>query len=67
MPIYAYECLACGEKDERLQRYDDPPPNCPACKEPMHRRIAVSNFTLKGDGWARDRYGIEKPVRAKES
>lgn len=51
MPIYAYECTACGERFERLRRMasaaEDSPPPCPACDSAETRRV-VSGFAVHG-------------------
>ncbi|RYI32880.1 MAG: zinc ribbon domain-containing protein, partial [Acetobacteraceae bacterium] len=32
MPIYAFQCAACGHDFDRLQKMSDPDPDtCPAC------------------------------------
>ncbi len=59
MPIYAYECLACGERFDRLRRMAeaDEPVACPKCEASQSkRRIAGGHFELKGGGWFKDGY-----------
>lgn len=59
MPIYVYRCDDCGAEEEVLQKADEPPPaKCEKCGKTntMKRRIAPSNFALKGGGWADDGY-----------
>lgn len=52
MPIYEYKCVACGQRIERLQRIDDPPPGpCEACGGAMHRQVSAPAFQFKGTGW----------------
>ncbi len=53
MPIYEYECEACGERLERIQRLSDPPlVDCPACGAPRLRRLlSTPAFQFKGSGW----------------
>lgn len=53
MPIYEYDCSACGDRFERIQRFSDPDPEtCPACGAASpKRRISESAFHLKGSGW----------------
>jgi putative FmdB family regulatory protein len=53
MPIYEYECEACGQQHEVIQKISDPPLlNCPACGEPRLRKlISAAAFHLKGTGW----------------
>jgi len=53
MPIYEYECKACGHTFEAFQKMvDDPLKDCPECKKAaLKKLISASAFRLKGDGW----------------
>lgn len=52
MPIYEYQCTACNERREYLQKFnDDPVTECPICGGTMKRLISNSSFILKGTGW----------------
>lgn len=53
MPIYEYQCNACGHQLEKLQKLSDPPlVNCPACSEDeLKKMISAAGFRLKGGGW----------------
>lgn len=53
MPFYEYECGACGERHEALQKVSDEPLlECPACGKPsLKRLISAPSFRLKGGGW----------------
>lgn len=53
MPIYAFECTACGHNFDRLQRMSDPDPTvCPACgAEQVRRQLTAPQFRLSGGGW----------------
>ncbi|RMD78436.1 MAG: zinc ribbon domain-containing protein [Gammaproteobacteria bacterium] len=53
MPIYEYECQACGHRLEALQRLsDDPLTDCPACGEAkLVKLVSAAAFQLKGTGW----------------
>jgi|SRR5688572_1031383 len=53
MPIYAFECAACGHRFDRLQKLSDADPTqCPACAEPQVRRqLTAPQFRLAGGGW----------------
>jgi putative FmdB family regulatory protein len=69
-PIYVYSCEACEKQEEHHQRMSDRPlVVCSSCKEPKLKKIiAGSNFALKGNGWAKDNYGIKPPApKANES
>ncbi|WP_462115594.1 FmdB family zinc ribbon protein [Lysobacter xanthus] len=53
MPIYAFECAACGHRFDRLQKLSDADPtDCPACGAPQVRRqLTAPQFRLAGGGW----------------
>ena len=53
MPIYEFECAACGNVFDRLQKISDPDPTvCPKCgKKKIHRRVTAPAFRLAGSGW----------------
>ena len=53
MPIYEYECKACGHRLEAIQKIsDDPLKDCPECSEPeLKKLISAAGFRLKGGGW----------------
>ena len=53
MPIYEYQCQACGNEHEALQKMSaDPLVMCPACSEPeLKKKISAAGFRLKGSGW----------------
>lgn len=53
MPIYAYECTACGHRFDRLQKLSDPDPrDCPSCHQAhVRRQLTAPQFRLAGGGW----------------
>ena len=53
MPIYEYQCTACGEITEALQKISDAPlTDCPACgAAALRKKISAVAFRLKGSGW----------------
>lgn len=53
MPIYEYQCQACGHELEALQKLSDEPlRDCPSCKTPqLQKRVSAAGFRLKGTGW----------------
>jgi putative FmdB family regulatory protein len=53
MPIYEFECTACGHVFDRLQKISDPDPAlCPECgKNKVRRRVTAPAFRLSGSGW----------------
>lgn len=53
MPIYEFQCQACGHRFDRLQKMSDPDPEtCPNCGEPrVGRMLSAPQFRLAGGGW----------------
>ncbi|HZE21338.1 MAG TPA: zinc ribbon domain-containing protein [Desulfobaccales bacterium] len=52
MPIYEYQCAACGQVVERWQKVADLPlTECPVCGGSLHKIISSCAFHLKGSGW----------------
>jgi len=53
MPIYEYECKACGHRLEAIQKISDEPlKDCPECQKPeLKKLISAAGFRLKGGGW----------------
>lgn len=53
MPIYEYECRACGHDFDVLQKVTDARlrkcPECGALK--LQRMVSAPQFRLKGTGW----------------
>ena len=53
MPIYGFECDACGHRFDRLQKLSDADPSvCPECgAEQLRRQLTAPSFRLSGSGW----------------
>jgi len=53
MPIYAYQCSACGHSMEALQKMADAPlTDCPACgAAALEKKVTAAAFRLSGGGW----------------
>jgi putative FmdB family regulatory protein len=52
MPIYEYQCAACGRVEEKWQKIsEDPLTTCPACGGNLSKLISNCAFHLKGSGW----------------
>ena len=53
MPLYEYECDACGRRFEVIQKFSDPSPDaCASCgKGPVHRLLSSPAIQFKGSGW----------------
>jgi putative FmdB family regulatory protein len=53
MPLYEYECEACGKRFEIIQRFSDASPDaCRLCgKGPVRRLLSSPAIQFKGTGW----------------
>jgi putative FmdB family regulatory protein len=53
MPLYEYECSACGHRFEIIQRFSDPPAEtCVACGQgPVYKLLSAPAVHFKGTGW----------------
>ena len=53
MPLYEYQCDACGRRFEVIQKFSDPPVNaCTACGQgPVTRLPSAPAIQFKGAGW----------------
>lgn len=53
MPIYEYQCQACGERHDALQKFSEGAlRKCPACgRLKLKKLISAAAFHLKGTGW----------------
>src|SRR4051812_50154517 len=65
MPVYEYQCKACGRDFEYQQRMSDPDKTtCEVCGGALDRLISRTAFALKGGGWYKDLYASPKPAEA---
>jgi putative FmdB family regulatory protein len=53
MPLYEYECEACGQRFEVIRKFSDPPLEvCTLCdKGPVNRLQSSPAIQFKGSGW----------------
>ncbi len=53
MPIYEYQCGACGHHLEALQKISEAAlTECPEChKAGLQKLVSSTSFQLKGTGW----------------
>jgi putative FmdB family regulatory protein len=53
MPLYEYQCEACGQRFEVIQKFSDAPAEtCRVCgKGPVQRLISSPAIQFKGTGW----------------
>ena len=71
MPLYEYQCGACGHRFETIQKFSDPPlTECPKCGGAVRKLQSAPAFQFKGSGWyitdyARKDQGASKPDQDK--
>lgn len=52
MPLYEYQCEACGHRFEIIQKFSDPPvEKCPVCGGQVQKLMSAPAFQFKGTGW----------------
>ena len=53
MPLYEFECDACGERFELIRKFSDPPVDtCARCgRGPVRRLQSSPAIQFKGSGW----------------
>ena len=53
MPLHEYQCEACGQRFELIQKFSDSPAEtCRLCgKGPVLRLISSPAIQFKGTGW----------------
>jgi len=52
MPLYEYQCDACGHRFEVIQKYSDAPIDiCPKCAGAVHKLFSSPAIQFKGSGW----------------
>jgi putative FmdB family regulatory protein len=60
MPIYEYQCPACGHQFEQMVKMNAPTPPCPQCAgTDVRKLVSASGFILNGGGWYKDHYGLK--------
>ena len=62
MPLYEYECDACGRRFEVIQKFSDPPiETCAVCgKGPVRKLLSSPAIQFKGSGWYITDYAKKK-------
>jgi putative FmdB family regulatory protein len=55
LPLYDYDCAACGRRFEVIHGvHADPPASCPLCGSgPVKKAISAPTVHYKGSGWAK--------------
>lgn len=67
MPLYEYECAACGKRFELIQKFSAPAEAaCVACGGAAKRLLSASAVHFKGSGWYATDYA-RKPAPAEST
>jgi putative FmdB family regulatory protein len=69
MPLYEYECSACGRRFEKMRRFSDPPlERCKLCgKGPVQKLASAPAVHFKGTGWYVTDYAKKSSSTAPET
>jgi putative FmdB family regulatory protein len=68
MPLYEYECTACGHHFEVIRKFSDPPEEkCPKCGGAVRKLQSAPSFQFKGTGWYVTDYAKSGQSEAKAS
>ena len=52
MPLYEYQCDACGHRFEHIQKFSDPLLSvCPKCRGAIRKLVSSAAIQFKGTGW----------------
>jgi len=52
LPLYEYECVKCGRRTEKIQKFSDSPlTKCESCGGRLERLISSPAIQFKGSGW----------------
>lgn len=70
MPVYEYQCDACGYQFEVQQKFSDPLiDTCVRCGKGVRKLISAPGILFKGSGWYVTDYSnkLKDPSQAKQS
>jgi len=52
LPLYEYECLKCGIRYERIQKFSDAPlTKCEKCGGKLEKLVSAPSIQFKGSGF----------------
>jgi len=68
MPLYEYECDACGHRFEKIQKFSDPLVEaCPKCGGVVHKLMSSPAIQFKGSGFYITDYAKKDTKDTKET
>ena len=69
MPLYEYTCKKCVKDFEELRSAKETSlPTCPFCgQKSVEKKISLTSFSLKGEGWYKDGYARPSENKGKKT
>ncbi|HEX3703339.1 MAG TPA: zinc ribbon domain-containing protein [Vicinamibacterales bacterium] len=68
MPLYEYQCDACGHRFEKIQKFSDPlETTCPKCGGVVHKLMSSPAIQFKGSGFYITDYAKKDYVSASKA
>src|SRR5688572_12694009 len=68
MPLYEYQCDACGRRFELIRKFSDPPlEKCPSCGGAVQKLVSSPAFQFKGTGFYITDYGKKEQPSTSQS
>lgn len=68
MPLFEYQCRKCGQRTERIEKFDGTKlQKCPKCGGKVDRLVSAPAIQFKGSGWYVTDYGKSSGASGKES
>jgi putative FmdB family regulatory protein len=68
LPLYEYECIKCGRRVEKIQKFSDPPlTTCESCGGELQRLLSSPAIQFKGSGWYVTDYARKSSVASGSS
>ena len=62
MPIFEYQCVACGERFDYLERHSTPAARCPACQSDELKKLISAVAVSSGHTQKRSLDSAKKQV-----
>jgi len=65
VPLFEYQCRKCGQRTERIEKFDGAKlQKCPKCGGRVERLVSAPAIQFKGSGWYVTDYGKSSPSGA---
>jgi len=63
VPLYEYECVRCGQRTERIEKFSGPHlRKCPKCGGKVEQLMGTPAVQFKGSGWYVTDYARKTPA-----